>query len=169
MPANETSSRTPEQWRDLIQSWLQEEGWSIGIPAAPTPDMRWVLTGQDPGGRHVLIAQRIDRSDQILINGGVTVSDEHRQRMAALGQDERDAFIWELHFTLLGTDVEFQLIGDPLERVMIAQRIYYDALTKDAFLQRVSDVRKGVILVIGMVRHQFRETPPRRELGFKTQ
>jgi hypothetical protein len=42
-------------------------------------------------------------------------------------------------------------VQEPFVRVVVGQRIYLDGLTQDSFLQRVSQVRNGVIAVIWSV------------------
>ncbi len=163
--ADDTSSADQEEKRVTIQGWLQEEGWSTRFETAP--EASWAITGVDQGNRHLVVAQRHDRHDQILINGSVNVSQQHRECIGALSEDERTEFMYELMFRLLTLDIEFDIIGQPLERVNIAQRIYYDGLTKDSFLQRVSLIRKGVVLVITSVQRQCAERPHPKELGFR--
>ncbi len=55
----------------------------------------------------------------------------------------------------------------PLKRVEVMGRICFDALSKDAFLQKVSQVRKGILIVIWILAKKFATQPPRKELGFQ--
>lgn len=161
-----TGDQSIEEVRQRIQGWLMEEGWSIG--QADVPDAAWTLTGKDPVGRHIIVAQRANRSDQVLINGSVSVSKQHLGAYNALSQEERGLFAWEIQSTLLSRDIEFSVDGDPPSKFLIAQRIYYDGLTKDAFLQRVSEVRRAVTTLLMMYARKFQPAPKKKELGFKT-
>lgn len=132
--------------RDRIQSWLLGEGWQLS--EKPYPDALWLLEAQDSAGRHLVVGQKRAKPDQIILEGAVALSDGHRQLFEQLEAQERQEILWELRFTLLSLGVEFQGVSDPVARVMIGQRIYFDALGKDLFLQRVSQVRNGIIATI---------------------
>lgn len=132
--------------RDRIQSWLLGEGWQLA--EKPYPDALWLLEAQDSAGRHLVVGQKRAKPDQIILEGAVALSDGHRQLFEQLDPNERQEILWELRFTLLGLGVEFQGVSDPINRVMIGQRVYFDALGKDLFLQRVSQVRNGIIATI---------------------
>ena len=56
--------------------------------------------------------------------------------------------------------VDFSGIGEPLERVTVAQRIYLDGLTKDRFLQRVAVVKNALIAVIWSIGRRLSHLPP---------
>jgi len=158
-----------EDWRQRIQNWIMEEGWKVGT--ASSPDAAWVVTGEDSQGRHITVAQRQDRPDQIVINGAVDISEPHKTLWRDMDLDAKRAFALDLQIRLLYLDVEFQGVGGAAEnpdRFIFAQRIYYDGLTKDAFLQRVSWVRRAVTLFIILVNKQFQPTAPQRQpMGFK--
>ena len=71
----------------------------------------------------------------------------------------KDAILWELRFRLLNMSVDFSGIGEPLERVTVAQRIYLDGLTKDRFLQRVAVVKNALIAVIWSIGRRLSHLP----------
>ena len=152
-----------QEARRRIQTWLTEEGWRIG--EEDIPEAVWVITGQGARRRHITIAEKANRPDQVLISGGVSVSEEHRSLFAALPSEERDNFMWDLRFALLAADVEFDSVGDPPESFAIVQRIYHDGLTKDVFFQRVSQVRKGVLVVMWKFAQKFQPASLRQDLG----
>jgi len=158
-----------EDWKTRIQGWLMEEGWKVGT--ASSPDALWVLTGEDSLRRHIAVAQRQNRPDQIVINGAVDVSEPHKGNWLAMEQDAKRIFALDLQIALMNIDVEFQATGkvpETPDRFIFAQRIYYDGLTKDAFLQRVSWVRRAVTLFIVLINKQFQPTAPQKQpMGFK--
>ena len=158
-----------ENWRQRIQNWLMEEGWQVGT--ATVPEAVWVITGEDSHKRHITVAQRQDRPDQIVINGAVDISESHKGNWLAMEQGAKRTFALDLQIALMNIDVEFQATGKSPEtpdRFMFAQRIYYDGLTKDAFLQRVSWVRRAVTLFIILIQKEFQPTAPQQQpMGFK--
>ena len=84
--------------------------------------------------------------------------------MAALPQKKRQDFLWDLRFDLLMTDVEFSGLSDPLGRIGVGQPIFYDALSKDLFMQRLSEVKKALLLILWKIARLMEEPPP--QIGF---
>jgi len=64
----------------------------------------------------------------------------------------------------LQADVEFEGLTDPLKRIVVAEPIFYDALTKDLFVQRFSQVKRAMLLILWSLRRFFAEPPP--PMGF---
>jgi hypothetical protein len=148
----------PEEVRERIQTWLLGEGWQLSEKTHG--DAVWLLEARDGGGRHLVVGQKRGKGDQILLEGAVAIAEPHRRQLAALPEEGRQRLLWDLRFTLLGLGVEFHGVEEPLTRVMVGQRIYSDGLTKDRFLQRVSQVRNGVIAVIWSVARCLNLAPP---------
>jgi len=154
--------------RDRIMAWLMQENWRIGQLTAP--DAQWILTAEDPASRKIVIGQKAGTTDQIVIQGGVGVVDPVRNQINALSRIERQKFIIEMGLQLMQVGVEYAgLDEEPIGNITVAQRIYYDGLTKDAFLQRVSLVRNGVQVVLFNIAKRFgQEPPPQDRIGFRT-
>lgn len=161
-----TSDQMIENIRQQIQGWLMEERWSIAETS--TPATIWAMIATDPLGRNIVIAQNQNHTDQVILHASVNVNESHRAALAALSPEDRANFMWDLTIALLKTNAGYVLQGDPLEGAVLEQRIYYDALTKDELLRRVSQVLKVLILVVVMVRQMSAEIPSSRQLGFQT-
>lgn len=157
-------SITSSNIRDLVQKWFMEDGWSVAVEI--TPDATWALVADDGQGRKVLTGQKTDREDQLLIQGAVLFDDAATNRVSQLPEGERNNLLWDLRFELLRTNLEFSGVQLPLKQIDVMGRICFDALTKDAFLQKVSQVRKGVLIVGWMLARKFAQQPPRGDLGF---
>ena len=97
----------------------------------------------------------------------MTFQQEQQEQISRLPSEERNDFLWNMRFSLLNLGVEFSGVAEPPQEVCISQRIYYDGLTKDHFLQRVSQVRNGVLTVLWMVARKLAQPPPERTVGFK--
>lgn len=147
----------PEKVRDRMQTWLLDEGWQLSEKTHG--DALWLLEARDSAGRHIVVGQKQGRADQVLLEGAVALADAHSQAFTALPHEDRQELLWELRFTLLNLGVEFHGIQDPLTRLMIGQRIYYDGLSKDTFLQRVSQVRNGILAAIWTVARRLNFSP----------
>ena len=155
--------------RYQVQSWLMEEGWSVA--EAEGEDAAWALVCRDLQGRTVIVAQKQNRPDQVIMNARVVPSPIHAQAIAAMERKARLDFSDDLGMSLLGMGVEFGFESENLEGIVIGERIYADALTKDEFLQRVSRVRSSVMFVIAKILRTFgRESlgPEEPQIGFRT-
>ena len=151
--------------REQIQTWLMEEGWRIRTENVP--DAEWFLSGESEARVRIGIGQHRGRPDQIIIQGSVTFQQEQQEQITRLPPEERNDFLWNMRFSLLNLGVEFSGVAEPLQEVRISQRIYYDGLIKDRFLQRVSQVRNGVLTVVWMVARRLAQPPPERTVGFR--
>ena len=152
--------------KEKIRTWLMEDGWSLRIE--PSKDAIWAFVAEDGGKRKIVVGQTVGREDNVIIQAAVDVDDEIRNKLAQLPEDERNNFLWDLRFELIRTNLEFSGIQIPLKRIEVIERLFLDALTKDAFLQKASEVRKGVLIVLWMVARKFAQKPQQRQLGFKT-
>ena len=154
-----------EEIKAQIQTWLMEEGWRIRTENVP--DAEWFLSGESEARVRIGIGQHRGRPDQIIIQGSVTFQQEQQEQITRLPPEERNDFLWNMRFSLLNMGVEFCGVAEPPKEIRISQRIYYDGLTKDRFLQRVSQVRNGVLTVLWMVAKKLAQPPPERTVGFK--
>ncbi|MCF8053352.1 MAG: DUF2299 family protein [Desulfobacterales bacterium] len=132
--------------RDQVQNWLMSEGWQISEQSHP--DLAWLIRAEDAAKRRILVGQSKARPDMIHLEARVNLADEHRKMFENLPQETRRKILWDLRFRLLSMNVDFVGVTEPMQAVLITQRIYLDGLTKDNFLQRFSNVRNGVITVI---------------------
>ena len=156
---------TSSNIRDLVQKWFMEDGWRVGVESSP--DATWALVADDGRGRKVVVGQRQGRDDQLLFQAAVIIDDVTSGKINGLSESERNDLLWDLRFELLRTDLEFMGVEVPLKRVEVMGRICFDALSKDAFICKVSQVRKGILIVIWMLARKFATQPPRKELGFQ--
>lgn len=135
-----------EEVRDKIQNWLMSEGWQISEQAHP--DLKWLVRAEDAGQRRILVGQSKAREDLIYLEARVSLSEEHRRKFENLPEGKRRESLWSLRFRLLQMNLDFAGVAEPMDAVILTQRIYMDGLTKDAFIQRFLMVRNAVIAVI---------------------
>lgn len=151
-----------EATRQRVQSWLLAEGWQLTEKGHP--DAHWLLEARDTAGRALVVGQRKGREVQVLLEGVVGIADAHRTGLEAISDRERSELFWTLRFTLLQLGVDFNGVQEPLERVMVGQRVYLDGMTRDSFLQRVSQVRNGVLAVIWTISRALNLSAPQEPL-----
>jgi hypothetical protein len=70
--------------------------------------------------------------------------------------DEKFKVLWDLQRSLLEINVEHELIPNfnNLEKVNIKKTVFFDALTKDKFMDTIFALQRGVFLV-NLMHHQL--------------
>lgn len=131
--------------RQRIQTWLMQEGWTIGEEAAE--GVQWAINART-NGYIMVLAQMSQPSDRINIQASVLVDPSHQQMFAQMDTKKRTDFWWSIKIKLLDMGLDFNGLAEPVQRIDIGQRIYIDGMTKDAFLQRVSQVKRAQIVVL---------------------
>jgi len=138
-----------EATRDKVQNWLMAEGWQLAEQAHP--DLEWLIRAEDANGRRILVGQNKVRPDRVHLEARVDIAGEHRKKFESLPEERRREVLWKLRFRLLSMNVDFAGVAEPMQTVVLLQRIYLDGLTKDSFVQRFLVVRNAVIAVIWSV------------------
>jgi len=160
--ANSAGNSTHDDVKDKIKTWLVEEGWQLTERAAP--DARFALVAEDQKGHKMVVSQKAAAADRVVVQVTISLSDDDSQRFSALPEKKRQQFLWDLRFGLLQADVEFDGLTDPPKQIVVAEPIFYDALTKDLFVQRFSQVKRAMLLILWSLRRFFAEPPP--PMGF---
>ena len=154
-----------EDAKAKVHAWLMEAGW--GVRQESGVGVAWVFVAEDRFKRKVVVGQPAGKPDELVIQGAVKFDETMTNKVEQLPEKERDEFLWELRFELVRTNLEFNGVRIPLKRIEVSERIFLDALTKDTFLRRVSQVRKGILIVLWMLARKFAQEPPKREFGFQ--
>lgn len=160
-----TTEMSSKQIKEQARAWLMEDGWSL---RQKTPDQGlWAFIAEDTFGRKIVVGQKTGKEDELIIQGAVNIDDDTTDRIGRLAGDERNNLLWNLRFELLRTNLEFSGISLPLKRVEVIERLFLDAITKGSFLRGLSEVRKGVLIVMWMLARKFAQQPPPRQMGFQ--
>jgi len=110
-----------------------------------------------------VIGQNKARPDMIHLEASVNLADADRKMFENLPDEKRKEILWGLRFRLLSMNVDFVGVTEPMEAVLLTQRMYLDGLTQDAFLQRFSVVRNAVITVIWSIIQNLEGVEPPAE------
>lgn len=164
------SNNTPtNDVKDTIHKWLMDDGWKVG--RRTLPEATWAFVAEDNSGRKIIVGQKSDRQDELLIQAQVTFDDDTRAKLDQLPVNERNDFLWDLRFELLRTDLDFRGVGLPLKNIEVMVRTSADTffLNKEAFRKGISQVGKGIILVQWMMMRKFEQHPPQKQTGFLKQ
>lgn len=115
-----------------------QEGWRVKEDSSP--DALWLIQASEVTERPILIGQPKRSADVLVIQGEAGFAEEFDQHFGIMGDRERQEFIWDLRFGLLNMGVEARGIEEPLHEIQVHVRIFDDALTKDAFFNRVAKI-----------------------------
>lgn len=137
------------QVRARLEGWLAADGWTLSEAAAT--DAEWLVVAFHPSGIRIQVGQKPERPDVVLLQASVSLSAEHRERLTTLPPAQRVELLWDLRLDLLRSGVEFDGLGEPLDRVRLHLRLYVEDLTRTGFLERVDRLRHLVLLVITRV------------------
>jgi hypothetical protein len=151
-----------EKAKSNIQKWLLEDGYKIESQPNQNTLFRFVIT--DISGIKTIVAQPTLSLDQIVIGAGINFDDTQQNLLQTLENKERLDFLWDLRFGLLNLNVGFLGVSLPLKGIEISKPIYYDGLTKDALLQKISEVKRAVIFVMWTFDRKFGEAKPKSDL-----
>lgn len=165
-PTPQAPSPTPEQTsiREKLTSWLVAEGYTVREGQAR--DAAWMLVVEDPAQRRFMVGQKPNRPDVIVIQGTVAISDQHGQQLDDLPDEEREDFLYDLRFRLLGLELDFQGVAHPLRQVMLNEHVYWEDLTRNEFFRTLKRVRHGIVAVIWSVGRKLQQpTAPQPEDG----
>ncbi len=84
-------------------------------------------------------------------------TDEHRSKLDQMEPRERSNLLWDLRFRLVGMGLDFAGMADSPRTITIVQHIHYDGLSKDAFLQRVAQVHRGLLVTLWTLGRKLEE------------
>jgi hypothetical protein len=145
-----------------IQKWLLEDGYKVEMQQDPKTLYKFVAT--DVSGIKIMIIQPILTIDQIIFAAGISFDNAQQGLLNSLSEKERWNFLWDLRFGLLNLDVSFRGVGLPLQHIEIEKAIHYDGLAKEAFLTKMSNVKRAVIYTMWTFDRKFGEAKPKSDL-----
>ncbi len=155
-----------------INTWLSEQGWKVGEEHAP--DVNWILVISDKQDRKVAIIQPSDNRDEIVIGTELNIGNSLQQQISKLADRDRRNVIFDLRQALILLEVQSSGVGLPLTKIELSIPSYFDGLTKDEFLRRVSRIRHGLSLVMDIISKALDHPPPpepedeKRRIAFST-
>jgi len=157
-------------WRDKIEEWLQEEGWTVGHETVPGAS--WVLTARDAQGRPLTLGHPSAGKDQIVIQLGIALDTSLQQQIGQIEPSERRNLIFDLHEAAILLGVQYADIKEPLRQFLLQCVCYFDGLSKNELLGRINRVRDAGVLALDKISRAVHKPPPpepeRPRLGFET-
>ena len=102
----------PPQGKQLkIQSWLMSEGWQIG--EAKSDQAVWAITATNPVGQVVVVLQPKQAPDLTVIQARMEFDAEFQSRLASLSSKIRQDLFWDIRFSLLNQNIDFEGMTEP--------------------------------------------------------
>ena len=167
--ANEGEKDFATTWRDKIEGWLQEEGWTVGHETVA--GTKWALTVRDRQGRPLALGHPSASKDQIVIELGIRIEPSLQQQIGGLDSTERSNLAFDLHEAMILLGVQYANIAVPLHEFQLQAICYFDGLSKNELLGRINRVRDAGVLALDKIARSVNQPPPpeppRPPLGFK--
>jgi len=151
-----------EKVKSNIQKWLLEEGFKI--QSQPNDKTLFDFLATDTKGIKTQVIQPTLKPDQVIIVIGLDIDENQQSTLQAMENKECLRFLWDLRFGLLNLGVGFSPISIPFKALQISKTIYYDGLTKNAFMEKLFDVRTAFMFVLWTFDREFGETKPKSDL-----
>jgi hypothetical protein len=151
-----------DEVRRRIENWLTEEGFTLNSNIKTQRKRRFVIAFKEPQqqGATYYVAQEEDKKDLIQIIMLVAMGEPHMKMLQEMEDSARSEFLWELRFDLLRSGCVFSFDNMELPRqIEIDYPIYYDALSKDKFMEGYRRVKMTALLVIWRTRQLLGESP----------
>ena len=145
-----SESNVKKEVIEKIQKWLDDE--SIEITNIDNPFADYQINIKNPNQTICLPKNKIDSIEFVT---SVNFTNEDKKTYAALkNNEEKLRIIWDLQRSLLEINVEYEIQPnfDNLESIIIKKTIYFDALTKDKFMDTIFTLQRGFYLVELMLR-----------------
>jgi len=144
---------------DRLQKWLLEDGYKI--QSQPDKNTSFRIIATDNQGIKIQVLQPIAKPDQVVIAAGLNISEDRQHTLQSKDDKEQLRILWELRFGLLDLGVGFRQISMPLQNVEVSTLIYYDGLTKNAFMNEYSKVKRAVLFVFWTIDRELGEPKPK--------
>ncbi|MFI5422248.1 MAG: DUF2299 family protein [Nitrososphaerales archaeon] len=150
MPEQTTRGHITEEVKSKIQAWLVEDGYQVEQNEDETADFHLTATHPQTHVAFDVIKPR-NKPDMIAVAAGVGLAQNQVTRLRAIQEQKRVDFIWDIKFQLLSSGYDFQFSPDStttVEKVIVSVSLWFDGLNKHAFMNSLSKVNNGFILVL---------------------
>jgi len=138
-----------------LEKWLLEENYKV--ESLTNNHALFNLVVEDNSGLKLHVRQPLLSVDQIVVMAKASLSEEQITKIQKMLSGERTRFLWELRFSLLEMGIDFSSVSLPLKFVLVSSPIYFDGLTKNAFMTKVFAVRRALVFVMWKVSKELGE------------
>ena len=144
--------------KDKIQKWLLDEGYKI--QTVPNEKASFAIMATDSQDIKTQIIQPKGKDDLAVIVAGITFSEEQQSALKNKEVKERTRILWEMRFGLLNMGVGFGGITVPIKNIQVSTHIYHDGLNKNAFMEKIAQVKRAVLFVLWSINKELGEIKP---------
>ena len=151
----------PDIEQKLITDWLDESGYSW--ESVDQPEARFNIAFEYPrrGGGYTHALSLVPQS--VVLMRGISVSEEHRQRLAELDFDGFAAFRFGLLQDLLRSGLQYRITGEAADSrmndVLLQRDLWVEELTHVRFLHLAQQIHSMALLVMIHVRRAVGQMP----------
>ena len=147
-----------DEIRALVEKWLHE--MDVKIEPMRETELAFGFVVDDPQGKMVLVFQPLQHTDVVIMETGFEFPEQYLKRLSTQEASTRNGLLWDLYFTVLDTQLAFEMKGTPPKSVVLRTAIYSDALTKDRFIQEFTRIRRGLLKVLWTIERELNRQVP---------
>jgi hypothetical protein len=135
---------------EKIQKWLDEE--SIEYTNIDNPFADYQVNTKNPNQTICIPKNKFDNIE--FVTAVYFTKEDQKTYVALKNNEEKLRVLWDLQRSLLEINVEYEFKPnfDNLESIIVKKTIYFDALTKNKFMDSIFALRSGFYLVELMLR-----------------
>ncbi len=161
---NMSQNRELERNKVKIIRWLTEDGYKI--QEIPDPNSQFHIVAEHLSGMKFDVIHPANMIDKLVLGAGILLTEDRKQKLAAMDHEKRLNLFWDLRFTLLKVSgVSFQNLDYTSDRYLLQSVAYYDGLNKNIFMDKLHNLQDMVLYLLMAFDKQFGQPEPSKDLG----
>ena len=152
------SITTPDEAKEKVSQWLTENGHDVNVIKDENATFHYEIDYPTASKKRQRIIQPKEYKDLILLLNGVSIAEEHKEKIAAMNEDDRDSFYDGVKKGLLFLENSFDMNtddSDVVQQVQISYEFYFDALTKTQLFKALLLNHRTLLYIVTIFNEKF--------------
>lgn len=144
-----------------VQEWLEGLGYEFEEPPVPeeiADNIEWALAYRPKDLYHTSVSQQGTDQNDVALQIGIEVSDEHRSAIEELDEQDRVRFLHDLRLALIDRESFFTIEGEEKDgtafpvQLVAGRRLLDDNITRSQFFDAQSELQSTGLMFVTMLR-----------------
>ncbi|HLE09543.1 MAG TPA: DUF2299 family protein [Thermodesulfobacteriota bacterium] len=152
------SVSTAQEAQEKIGKWLKENGHQVKLIEDTNSNFHFEIDYPLGTLKRQRIIQPKEYPDLIVLLNGVAVADEHKHKMKAMSEEERDRFYGTVKKDLMFVDNSYDMNVDGdgvVQQVQFSYEFYMDSLTKTNLFKGLLLNHRTLIYIVTVFNEKF--------------
>lgn len=154
----------PGQNKAKIMQWLTEDGFKI--QEMPDANAQFHIIAEHQGGMKADIIHPANMKDKLIMHGGVLLTDDRKQKLAAMDLGKKVNLFWDLRLILIMSGVGFETLDYSSDRYGLSTIAYYDGLNKNIFMDKFHLLLNSMVYLFMTFDKLFGQPEPSPDLRY---